>query len=132
MMKNIAIAFSTKGWGVLLFLVCFTFASLHAQTSGDYLISKDPYTYRLSGDISIHTAWELDSTARLVVWGTTGYAPNREVVNILIAHINGQQFKLTSPEARPSSAVGILPLEDRSGARAPTRPGAVPSAGVPR
>ena len=113
MMKNIAIAFSTKGWGVLLFLVCFTFASLHAQTSGDYLISKDPYTYRLSGDISIHTAWELDSTARLVVWGTTGYAPNREVVNILIAHINGQQFKLTSPEARPSSAVGILPLEDR-------------------
>ncbi len=99
--------------GFLVLLLLLSAERLRAQEPGDYLISEGPFDYSLPSEILLQAAWELDSTARLAVWGTIGYDGTNERRNILIANLNGRQFQLTGPQAIPYQTVGILPLDDR-------------------
>src|SRR5438309_2271931 len=82
------------------------------------LSPQEPVSYALPSDIRIQSAAQFGNTT-LVVWGTTGYAADSSIVNVLRlqllrdSSLVGQQRALHGSQARPSGFVRVVALNDR-------------------
>ena len=97
---------------ITLFSAVLCASVLYAQPGVDIHLSNSFLSLSLPNEIQIEAAAHLGQDT-LVVWGTTVEGPNQQSVPALVYYINSRQQLLHSIDARPYSAVAIIPISDR-------------------